>query len=54
MESNYYNTGLQKLATLRKEKKRAEKIETIAAGVQLGEAREKMMEQMMKKTKYSR
>jgi hypothetical protein len=54
MESNYYNTGLQKLATLRKEKKRAEKIETIAAGVQLGEAREKMMERMMSKSRKSK
>tara|TARA_R110000851_G_scaffold161608_2_gene305319 strand:- start:7 stop:171 length:165 start_codon:yes stop_codon:yes gene_type:complete len=54
MESNYYNTGLQKLADLRKEKRRAEKVETIAAGVQLGEAREKMMGDMMKKRKYSR
>jgi len=54
MENNYYNTGLQKLATLRKEKRRAEKVETIAAGVKLGEAREKMMGDMMKKRKYSR
>ena len=54
MENNYYNTGLQKLATLRKEKRRAEKVETIAAGVQLGEERGKMMGDMIKKTKYSR
>lgn len=51
MESNYYNTGLQKLASLRKEMKRAEKIEMIAAGVQLGEAREQMMKKMGRNVK---
>tara|TARA_R110000803_G_scaffold188515_1_gene250954 strand:+ start:116 stop:343 length:228 start_codon:yes stop_codon:yes gene_type:complete len=38
-EGNYYKTGISKISELKKAKKRADKINTIAEGIELAEHR---------------